>query len=59
MGPPGGAFSGNKTAQAAWGQGLNESVTALRQALGPDAAIIGNYGLSVTNSAANGRMIER
>jgi hypothetical protein len=59
MGLPGGAFATNRSANAAWGLGLNRSVTSLREQLGPQAAIIGNYGLSVTTSAANGRMIER
>jgi hypothetical protein len=43
---------------AKWGLGLNESMNQLRAALGPEAAIIGNYGTAKVG-ALNGRMIER
>ena len=53
------AFSAlDPSEDAKWGLGLNESMNQLRAALGPEAAIIGNYGTAKVG-ALNGRMIER
>eukprot|EP01043_Picozoa_sp_COSAG02_P042686 COSAG02_NODE_3648_length_6426_cov_6.186054_4_plen_413_part_00 len=55
----GSAFSAlNESEDVKWGLGLNESMTELRAALGPGAAIIGNYGTAKVGGI-NGRMIER
>jgi len=54
-GPP--CSSGNRSHDALWWTGLNTSTTRLRDQLGPNATIIGNYGVSAPD--VSGMMIER